>query len=115
TSRRSGEAFGYRMSGPFLIIWGVVWLVGYGITDLAPRLTNAVWPAVVILGSIASFLVGRYVVGRRSPQGWRYLLLIPILWFFLAAAYSVMSPVSGRQQAAFVPLVIAALYSGMGL
>ena len=115
TSRRSGEAFGYRMSAPFLIIWGLVWVVGYGVSDLAPRLTGIVWPAVLVAGTVVSFIVGRYFVGNRSPQGWRFLALVPVVWLFLFATYAVMGPLNDRQQAAFVPLVIAALYSGLGL
>ena len=80
TGRRSGQAFGYRLSAPHLIIWGLVWVVGYGGTDLAPRLTN----------------------------------MVVVFWAFLIATYSIMQP-GPREQGAFVPLAIAAIYAGVGL
>jgi len=64
TGRRSGQAFGYRISGPFLIIWGIAWMVGYGVTDLMPRWANIVWPA-----SIAIFTIVSFVVARANRQG----------------------------------------------
>lgn len=118
TGRRSGQAFGYRLSAPHLIIWGLVWVIGYGGTDLVPHLANALWPTVVILGTIASLVTGT-LLGRASKAGsskdsWRYGLLVVVFWVFLIATYNLMHP-GPREQGAFVPLAIAAIYAGVGL
>lgn len=116
--RRSGQAFGYRLSAPHLVIWGFVWVVGYGVTDLAPRFADMAWPAVVILGTIASLVTGT-LMGKASGAGrrgdaWRYGLLVVVFWAFLVATYTIMQA-SPREQGAFVPLAIAAIYAGIGL
>ncbi len=115
TGKRSGEAFGYRVSAPFFYIWGLVWIVGYGLTDVRPFWAGIIWPAVVIAGTVASLLLRR-AIGRGPYTGsWRYGALVAILWLFLIATYVVIGPVSPRGQSAFVPLIFAALYSGAGL
>jgi hypothetical protein len=118
TGRRSGQAFGYRLSAPHLVIWGLVWVIGYGGTDLAPHLTNVLWPAIVVLGTIVSLVTGM-LVGRanklgRKNDGWRFGLLVVVFWVFLIATYNIMQP-GPRAQGAFVPLTIATVYAGVGL
>jgi len=116
--RRSGQAFGYRMSAPHLVIWGIVWVVGYAGSDLVPHLTNVLWPAVVLVGTIASLVIGA-LTGRankvgRAGDGWRFGLLVVVFWVFLVATFTLMHP-GPRAQGAFVPLVIATIYAGVGL
>ena len=118
TGRRSGQAFGYRLSAPHLIIWGLVWVVGYAGTDVTPQLANVLWPAVVILGTIASLVTGTWLAGAhkagRKGEGWRYGLLVVVFWAFLIGTYALMHP-GPREQGAFVPLAVAAIYAGLGL
>ncbi len=118
TGRRSGQAFGYRMSAPHFIIWGLVWVVGYAGTDVRPHLSALLWPVVIILGTVASLVTGT-LMGRASKSGrkgdaWRFGLLVVVFWAFLVATYSVMHA-GPREQGVFVPLAIAAIYSGVGL
>jgi hypothetical protein len=118
TGRRSGQAFGYRTSAPHLIIWGLVWVIGYSGSDLVPRYNNVTWLTVVALGTIASLVAGT-VVGKanrsdRKNEGWRYGLLILVFWVFLIGTAAIMHP-DAREQGAFIPLVIAAIYAGVGL
>lgn len=115
TGRRSGEAFGYRVSSRFLIIWGVFWVVCYGATDLMPRWDAIIWPAGIVIATIASLVAGRRIGTGRKRDGLRYLGLVAITWLFLFATYVVVGPIGARQQGAFVPLLIAAIYAGMGL
>lgn len=119
TGRRSGQAFGYRVAAPHLVIWGLVWVVGYGGTDIAPERAGILWPAVIVLGTIASLVTGgvmaRRLGGGRKRDGWRYGALVAIFWAFLIATYTILGPIAPRQQGAFVPLAIAAIYAGTGL
>jgi len=119
TGRRSGQAFGYRISAPYLVIWGVVWIVGYSCTDLAPRYAGLLWTSLILLATAVSLLVG-YRVSRRAGtgrkgNGWRYGALVAVFWLFLIATYTVFGDTSPREQGAFVPLAIAAIYAGTGL
>ena len=113
--RRSGQAFGYRISSRFLIIWGVFWIVCYGLSDLVPRWDAIVWPAGIVIATAASLVAGRSIKGGRHSDGLRYLALVAITWVFLVATYVVVGPLNPRQQGAFIPLLIAAIYASMGL
>ncbi len=33
TERRSFSAYGYKSAAPYLLLWGALWIVGYGATD----------------------------------------------------------------------------------
>lgn len=115
TGRRSGQAFGYRISSRFMIIWGVFWIVCYGATDLAPQWTGIVWPVGILTATAASLVAGRAVKPGRRLDGLRYFALVAITWIFLVATYVVVGPLNPRQQGAYVPLLLAAIYSGLGL
>src|SRR5580704_8683342 len=57
TERRSAHAYGYLQASPDLILWGVLWVVGYGLTDVWPRRAAAIWIAIITIGLIAGFLI----------------------------------------------------------
>lgn len=115
-SRRSGEAFGYRIAAPHLIIWGVAWIVGYGGTDLVPHIAGYLWTATVLAATTTSLFVGSRTAGKaRSGDGWRYGLAVLFFWVFLIATYNVLGPFGPRQQGAFVPLVVGTVYATLGL
>ena len=116
TGRRSGEAFGYRMSGPYFILWGLVWLVGYAGSDLLPSRAGLIWLVASLVGAIGSVAVSRTIGKNKSAQtGWRVFFLVVIVAAFVLASYTVMWPVSPMQQAAFVPLIAAGAYTAVGL
>jgi len=115
TGRRSGQAFGYRYSGPYFILWGLVWIVGYAGTDLARDKANYLWLALIVAGAIGSAIVGRASSRRSAKAGWQSAGLVLIIFLFIAATYAVMGPVKPKAAAAFVPLIAAAAYSAVGL
>src|ERR1700712_5734159 len=100
--RRSGQAFGYRTSAPYFIVWGAVWIVGYGGTDLFPRQAGWIWLAASAFGAFGSALIARNGVRGSSQGGWRILALVAIIGLFISSAMTVLAPLNGMQQAAFV-------------
>jgi hypothetical protein len=112
TQRRSATLRGYERGSPYLILWGVLWAVGYGLSDFAPAHANAIWAAVVPIGLVAGFFARREA-GRG--MGWRFAAVAATVLGFFAATYFIMAPVSGRQVAAVIPLVVAAAYVLAGL
>jgi hypothetical protein len=115
TGRRSGEAFGYRQSAPHLIIWGIAWMIGYGGSDLFPAYGNDIWLGTVIAGTAASLITGTMMSKSDRGEGWRFGVLVLIFWAFLIATDLVFGGPTARQQGAFIPLVIAAIYAGIGV
>jgi len=127
-SRRSAQAFGYSKASPHLILWGLIWLIGYAVTDLFPDKANWIWSALVLAGCIGGFLLGRgaardgasasgSAAARRNAAraGWRSFGLMGIVCAFIASTYAVMWPVQGMQFAAFPALLVGAIYAAVGL
>jgi hypothetical protein len=70
--RRTREALYYGGASSILILWGVAWTIGHGITFFAPAIANAAWTLINIVGTAASLLIGYTRSHRRSrPWDWR--------------------------------------------
>jgi hypothetical protein len=115
TGRASATTYGYRHASPHLFIWGVVWILGYGLSYLRPEF-GATWPALVIAGTAASFWVG----WKSRPQGsksydWRYAATALAAYVFITAIFAIMPPRTAMQAGAFFPILIALLYSLVGI
>lgn len=115
--KRSAQAYVYQRFAPYLFLWGVIWVIGYGATDLRPRLAGWIWIGLVLVALAISMAIGRSAVSSRQgvKSSWRYAVFFAAVWAFFAATYAVMAPVSGMQQGAFPPLVVALLYILLGL
>jgi hypothetical protein len=115
--RRSTQAYGYQASAPHLIIWGLVWLFGYGATDLHPDLAAITWPGLILAGVIAGAIVGSRSHRNRtdSSHTWRFIALAFVIFVFIAGTMAILQPATGAQQGAFVPLLVGTIYVAMGL
>src|SRR5260370_3132126 len=108
---RSAKVHGYARSSPQLLLWGVLWVIGYGLEDLFPAHASAIWGAIVPIGLIAGFAALR---GAGHEVGWRYGAAAVTLVVFFAAVFLVPWPVHPTQQAALIPLGVAAAYVIIG-
>ena len=43
---RSASLRDYERAAPHLLIWGVLWAVGYGLCNFYPRQMGAIWGAI---------------------------------------------------------------------
>jgi len=111
TQTRSATLHGYERSAPHLDLWGVLWVVGYGLNDVFPAHGQAIWAAIV------PGLFGGFISLRAAGQRvrWRFGAVFLTLFAFFVAAFFIMSPVTGRQIAAFIPLVVAVAYVLIGI
>jgi len=100
----------YQRAAPHFLIWGILWAVGYGLSDAFPPQANAIWAVIVPIGLVAGLFVA-----RRSPSRWRYGAAVLAILAFLGASITVMAPISGRQVAAFIPLFVALMYVLRGI
>lgn len=115
TEKRSAQVYRYQRFAPYLFLWGAIWVVGYGATDLIPHWSGWVWLGLILLALAASIAIGHGVEPSRPKNGWRYALFFATVWAFFASTYAVMGPLHGIQQGAFPPLVVAFLYILLGL
>ena len=117
TEKRSAAAYSYSQSAPHFLIWGLVWLLGYSAEGLVPRAHPAwMWLGWWWMGlSMAGALLGRLQARRSGRSGWRSGVLVLIIWLFVLCTFAILHPHSQREVAAFIPLLIAAIYAAMGL
>jgi hypothetical protein len=109
---RSAKLHGYARSSPQLLLWGGLWVIGYGLNDFFPAYAGPIWSAVVPIGLIGGFAALR---GTGREVGWRYGAVALTLLAFFAAACCVLWPLNPRQIAALIPLGVAAAYVVMGI
>lgn len=105
----------------FLIVWGVIWLVGFLSSQfLAEQTAGYFWMGLDILGGILSAVIGirmgRYVhnpTATSSGQriGWFWVLL----FILCIAAILVSWPVDGKQLAMLIILFVMAGWIAMSL
>jgi len=121
TSRRSALAYSYASASPHLILWGLIWMVGYSASDLSPNVTGHHWMALLVIGIAVGLLIGRRQrlsgLSQSMPHhpGPRFLVTFFAIGLFITATYAIFGHAGPRQQAAFVPLIVALIYSVMGI
>jgi magnesium-transporting ATPase (P-type) len=116
TERRSFSAYGYKSAAPQLILWGVLWFLGYSGTYLVPPYTNWIWLAVAVFGAIASTILGI----RGKPRGqqkfsWRIFFSWLAALTFISSVLSIFSPFNGKQIGTLFPLFIGWAYVVLGI
>lgn len=105
----------------FLILTGIVWLVGFLATQfLSGEIIPTIWIGVSILASILSIPLGTRLGKRvRGPSTAAYAKRIGTFWLLLvlygAATIAVAQPTDGKQVAMFVILFIMLGQLAMGL
>jgi hypothetical protein len=115
TAHASSTFYGYRTASPHLLVWGVIWFIGYGAGYFRPAWT-LVWPFLVIVGVIASFWIGRRThKTESSPGDGRYAATSLAVFLFIAAIFLIMPPRSDAQAGAFFPILVALFYSLIGI
>lgn len=128
TQRRSAEAHDYAHSSPQFILWGLLWMVGYTGSYLLPNYgfvqgINWLWFGLCLIGVISSSILGRRryrhlapeVIAKGKAIGLRWGMTMLVFYVFLFAVFMVMRPRNPLVSGAFIPLLIAAIYSVMGI
>jgi len=113
--RRSAVNYGYRRTSPYLILWGVIWIVGYTGIYLRPHWW-ALWPTLIVLGIVAGFFFkGNAVSKGSSACGWTYAGTALVLFLFFSATFAVLPPKSGVEVGAFLPIFVGFCYAIYGI
>ena len=112
TERHSTEAYNYSRSAPYCILWGLIWIAGYGGMSLLPG-QEAGW--LTVIGAAVSIWIGNSHTKSRGAGGWRMGLLIVIVTAFSFALMSIMRPTDELQVGAYSPLLLSAIYAALGL
>jgi len=113
--RRSATAYGNNAASPHLIMWGIIWILGYGGIYYLPG-RPYIFPVLSLAGVVGSFVIAaRGKKERSSGYSWRYLASIVALFAFITALFAVNPPTRDAQVAAFFPLLVSLAYMLMGI
>jgi hypothetical protein len=105
----------------FLIVWGVVWLLGFlGSQFLSPTIAGYAWMVLDTLGGILSAVLGIRMgrgVRRSTPNttGKRIAVFWLLLFFYCLAAVAVSLPAGGKQLSMYIILFVMVGWIAMGL
>jgi hypothetical protein len=116
--RRSAQAYFYHRSSPHLIMWGIIWVIGYGGTGLYPQYANPLWAVLILVGATGGVVLGRCSKPdgvTNGPYAWRMAALFGVILFFVIATYAILHPHDGRQCAAYPALITGCAYMVVGL
>jgi hypothetical protein len=119
TERRTREFLAYTRAGDYLIVWGVLWMIGYVASDYTAARTNDMWIALNVIGVVASTVITfRRRRGLETDVA-RALLVRPILAVAALMGFGVLWIVLAkfgvREQAAFWPTFCGTLLFVVGL
>ena len=110
----------YELTSPYLLLWGILWIIAGIISALSPDNARMGWLIVDAIGIVAS---GYLVIGdaRRlakynaRSEGLRYMATVIVITVFLTMTFTIFNPVSGIQIQSFMTVLIATIYMIIGL
>ena len=114
--QHSAAAYRYLKASPHLLLWGVIWVVGYAVSYTRPK-WNFLWIILTLFGFLGSFFIGRRARTRDSQAsfGWRYGAALLAIFLFVCALFAILPPRSSLQIDAFFSLLIALWYVLLGI
>jgi hypothetical protein len=120
TTGRSRELKGYQIAGPILMVWGVVWAIGYSAMGLLPvERWGLVWLPLDVVGLAATVLLSRRprVNGQAGKvgMGWRIGVGSMAVVAFYAATMTLFRPTSMEAGLAYPGVVTGLIYAMVGI
>ena len=121
---RAGEhsltLFNYELTSPYLLLWGILWIVAGIIGVISPANSGIGWLIVDTIGIVATgYLVAsdarRFDKDNVRNEGLRYGATVIVLTAFITMTFVVFAPVSGVEVQTFITILIAAIYMILGL
>lgn len=115
-ANRSSTALGYEMASPHLILWGVIWVIGYGVSYVRPE-WSIIWLPLVAVGSLASFWVGYRMNARIGVQKYdpRQFYTFLAVFIFIVAQCVIFAPMNSLQISTYFPILVAFYYALIGI
>ncbi|MGF6726221.1 glucan phosphoethanolaminetransferase (alkaline phosphatase superfamily) [Paraburkholderia sp. GAS41] len=121
-SALSGTLYGYRRAAPHLVLWGAIWLFGFGMANFFHDHINLIWSVLDTIGIAGSMYLARlwghssdHAMPERSERTWRWLASVMIVIAFFVLVQIIMAPTAERQSTALMGLIVAAAYAFRGL
>jgi hypothetical protein len=109
---RSARLYRYSRGAPQLILWGVAWAVGYGLSDFYPHRADLIWTVLIPLTVVAALIVNRH---DSANAKWRYIGVAAVVAAAFVLVFQVLPPTDPRQVPVVIALVTSASYLVRGL
>ena len=124
TTARATEMRAYSYASPHLLLWGVVWVLGYGAMGYAaPRDWGLIWVPLDLVGVVGSAVIaarararasaGAVDSGAFSPVAMLMALLFTAL--FVVCTFTVCAPARPEPYLVFPALVLGLVYVVAGV
>lgn len=112
----------YRETGPYLVLWGVIWMVANGINEFLPQVAGIAWLVLILAGSAGSIALTTRKTRRQraagisgSPYTWHWGAAYAVLFGYFIAAQLVLPALSPRQFSAWMSLFWGFVYMFAGV
>jgi hypothetical protein len=119
--RRTTVAAGYNLASPHLVVWGLVWLLGYAACGMLPLTRwGYAWLPLIVLGIAASVWFGVRTSARASGTVHkrafeRSILATIAITVFLSCVGFVVGPIPPDSVIVIPALVLGLVYTLAGL
>ena len=112
--------FHYEIASPYLLLWGILWIVAGIIGAISPENTGMGWLIVDTIGIVATgYLVASnarcFAIDSARSEGLRYVASVFVLSAFITMTFVVFAPVSGVEIQTYITILIASIYMIVGL
>jgi hypothetical protein len=117
TGVRTARLHAYRAASPHLLLWGVIWLLGYSLCGVFPPTQWAlVWLPLNLVGAAGSVLLGaRSPVSPPAGYAWRTLVAGGALAALMASTALLFHGSAPVTYLAYPGLVVSVAYCMLGL
>lgn len=116
-TRRGMQLKSYRHGGPILMVWGVIWGLGYlGMAKLAPTYWGWLWLALDVVGVVGTLvLTPKAGAGERPVGAWRMMAGMAACVAFILAIVAVFPKTELLPYLALPGLFVGFIYTVLGV
>jgi len=123
TTRRGAALRGYRIGGPIMMLWSVIWMLGYlGMGLLPPHQWGWTWLVLDTVGAVGSIILARpadkAAQASGAKAGGQSLKMIggmAVAIVFVMSTFYVLKPTDPAAYLAFPGLMVGAIYAAVGV
>ena len=118
TTGRSFTLRAYRGGGPILMLWGVIWIIGYVAMGLEPPdRWGLVWAPLDLIGFVATLLMvcSRHPGADRVQRAWRTVGMVLAVGAFCGAVLTIFQGRGVNTYLAFPGLITGMIYAMIGV
>jgi len=117
--KRTREILIYARAGDYMILWGVLWVIGYGGEFWVWPRAHDIWLSLDAVGIAGTCLIIWRTTRSIEPGRRRFLFVRPLISILVMMGFGILwvwlANFGGREQSAFWPTLCGALLFCFGL